>query len=75
MAETPSRPRAFVASCAFGAAGVLLLMIGFVSGSEPLLVAAAAAGSLSLASALVWRSQLVDAWHGPRRGRSRPPLT
>jgi hypothetical protein len=70
--ERPSRPPAFVASCIFGAIGLVLLVIGFATGSEPVLISAGAGGALSLGSALVWRSQLVDAWHGERRGPQSP---
>lgn len=73
MSEAPPPPRAFVVSCVFGAVGIALLILGVISGSEPVMVTAAAAGALSLAAALVWRSQLVEAWHGKRR-RPRPPL-
>lgn len=72
MSDRARRPPAFVASCVFGAIGLVLLVVGFVSGSEPVLIAAGAGGALSLGSALVWRSQLVDAWHGERRGPQSP---
>ncbi|MGH9224675.1 MAG: hypothetical protein ACRD2W_13060 [Acidimicrobiales bacterium] len=62
MTAVQSRPPALVASCIFGAVGALLLLIGFVTASTPVLAASGAAGSLSLGSALVWRSQLIDAW-------------
>lgn len=75
MSEPPRRPPALVVSCAFGVVGTLLLFAGFVSGAESVLLAAAAAGSLSLVAALVWRSQLVEAWHGQRPRRSQPPLS
>jgi hypothetical protein len=63
------RPPAFVASCAFGAAGLALLLGGLASGSEPVLIGSGAAGALSLGSALVWRSQLIETWNRERRGR------
>ncbi len=66
------RPPALVASIAFGALGLVLLAIGFVSASNPVLVLSGLAGTLSLASALVWRSQLIDAWRAQKRG-GRPP--
>jgi hypothetical protein len=50
----------------------MLLAVGFVTANTPVLVLSGAAGSLSLASALVWRSQLVQAWraeHRPPRGQ------
>ena len=57
------------ASVAFGIVGFVLLVAGFVSGATPVLVAATTAGSLSLISALVWRSQLIEAW---RKEHGRP---
>ena len=68
MAAGTARPPALVASCVFGAIGVVLLLAGLVSGAEPVLVASGAAGALSLTAALVWRSQLIDAWR-----RDHPP--
>ena len=66
-----SWPPALRASVAFGVVGGILLLVGFVTGSTPVLVTATAAGSLSLVSALVWRSQLIDAWRREHRLRSR----
>ena len=62
VTAVPRRPPALVVSCVFGALGAVLLLIGFITASTPVLAASGAAGSLSLASALVWRSQLIDAW-------------
>ncbi len=47
---------------AFGIVGAVLLIAGLTSGATPVLVAATTAGSLSLVAALVWRSQLIEAW-------------
>jgi hypothetical protein len=55
-------PAALRASVAFGIVGFVLLVAGVASGATPVLVAATTAGSLSLVSALVWRSQLIEAW-------------
>ncbi len=65
----PPPPPALVTSGAFGAVGAVLLLAGLASGSEPVLIGSGAAGSLSLISALVWRSQLIEAWRRehPRR--------
>jgi hypothetical protein len=52
---------------AFGAIGAVLLLAGLVGGREPLLLAAVAAGTLSLVSVLVWREQLIAAWRGDKR--------
>lgn len=68
----PPRPPALRASIVFGVIGAMLLAVGFVTANTPVLVLSGAAGSLSLASALVWRSQLVQAWraeHKPPRGQ------
>jgi hypothetical protein len=69
MSDGTPRPPALVTSCVFGAIGALLLLVGLVTGSEAVLIGSGAAGALSLASALVWRSQLIDAWRRehPRR--------
>lgn len=62
-------PAALRASVAFGFVGAVLLLAGFVSGSRGVLVAATTAGCLSLVSALIWRSQLIEAW---RDDKGRP---
>jgi len=59
---TARRPPALVASCVFGVIGAVLLLIGFATESTPVLALSGLGGSLSLISALVWRSQLIDAW-------------
>jgi hypothetical protein len=69
MSAAPPRPRALTASIAFGVVGVVLLLAGLATGTEPILLASGAAGAMSLISALVWRSQLVETWHAERRGR------
>lgn len=56
-------------SVGFGAVGAFLLLVGLATGSEPILLASGAAAALSLASALVWRSQLIEAWNRERRRR------
>ena len=75
MADATSRPPALVASCVFGAIGVVLLLAGVITSSIPVLVASGLAGALSLTAALVWRAQLIDEWrrqHPPdARGRHR----
>lgn len=64
----PRRPApALVASVAFGLIGVLLLLVGALADSNPVLIAGAGAGVLSLIAALVWRSQLIDAWRRQQR--------
>lgn len=64
-----SRPPALVTSVVFGAIGAFLLLVGLVGGSEPLVLGAVAAGTLSLISVLVWREQLIVAWRGDRAQR------
>jgi len=61
------RPPALVASCVFGVIGGALLLIGFATKATPVLVLSGLGGSLSLISALVWRSQLIDAWRAQRK--------
>lgn len=63
----PARPRALTASIWFGVVGAVLLAVGFVTSNTPVLVLSGAAGSLSLACALVWRSQLIDAWRAEHK--------
>jgi hypothetical protein len=57
------RPPALTLSIVFGAAGVLLILVGFAIRSTPVDVAGTVAGAISLLSALYWRSQLVADWH------------
>ncbi len=65
----PQRPPALTASIVFGVIGAPLLLIGFVTRSIPVLVGSGVAGTLSLICALVWRSQLIDAWRQQQRRR------
>jgi len=62
-------PPALRASVVFGIVGAVLLVVGVITGSTPVLVAATTVGSLSLVAALVWRSQLIEAW---RTEKGRP---
>ena len=62
-------PPALRVSATFGLVGAVLLLVGLVSGATGVVVAASAAGSLSLISALVWRAQLIEAW---REEKGRP---
>ena len=64
-----SSPPALVTSVAFGSVGLVLLLIGLVSGSQTLVVCGVAAGTISLVAALVWREQLIEAW----QSRKAPP--
>jgi len=67
--ELTGRPPALRASIAFGIVGAVLLAIGVASGATAVLVGATTAGTLSLISALIWRSQLIEAW---RKEKGRP---
>ena len=69
-AERPPPNVPLVLSCAFGVLGLVLLVAGATLGNTGLAVAGFAAGSLSLAAALYWRSLLVNAW---AEKRGRPP--
>jgi hypothetical protein len=60
--EWAAWPPALRASIAFGVVGAVLLIAGLASGATAVLVAATTTGSLSLIAALVWRSQLIEAW-------------
>lgn len=52
----------FLLSCAFGALGLLVLVVGLVIASQALDVAGTFLGALSLLAALAWRADLVSAW-------------
>ncbi len=69
-ATTPT-PVALVLSCVLGGIGVVLFLAGSVLASEGAFVAGAAAGALSLAAALYWRSELVSSW-AQRKRREGP---
>lgn len=64
----PHRPPALVASVAFGAIGAVLILVGvLIDEGAPILIGAAV-GVASLVAALVWRSQLIEAWRQKQRG-------
>lgn len=67
--QTPQkRPApALIASVLFGLLGLILLVVGAIADSNPVLLSGAGAGVLSLIAALVWRSQLIDAWRRQQR--------
>jgi hypothetical protein len=58
-----STPPALVVSVVFGCVGLVLLLAGLVGDNRPLLVAGVASAAVSLIAALVWREQLIEAWH------------
>ena len=63
------RPRAFVVSVIFGAAALLFLLLGVITGNHVIFGISIGAAVLSLFAALTWRSQLVASW----RAEHRPP--
>lgn len=67
----PPTPPALVLSCAFGAVGVALLVLGALLSRDAVFVAGVAAGALSLGAALYWRSELVSTWAERKQGRRR----
>lgn len=71
MDDLHRRHPAFLLSCAFGALGVVLLLVAVATSVEGLYVAVIGAGAVSLACALYWRSLLVSDWseRKPRRAR------
>jgi hypothetical protein len=52
----------FLLSCAFGALGLLLIIIGLIIGGQVIFVVGTFLGALSLLAALAWRADLVSAW-------------
>jgi hypothetical protein len=52
----------FLLSCAFGAVGLLVLVVGLIIGAQLLDVIGTFLGALSLLAALAWRADLVSAW-------------
>ena len=70
MNDLHHRHPAFLLSCALGALGVALLVVAIATGIEGLYFAVMAAGAVSLACALYWRSLLVSDW-SDRKARSR----
>lgn len=62
---TPTIPRThpgFQLSVAFGALGLLLIVVGLIVGGEVVFVVGTFLGGLSLIAALAWRSDLVSTW-------------
>ncbi|MDQ6910539.1 MAG: hypothetical protein M3Z84_07120 [Actinomycetota bacterium] len=63
------QPPAFLISAGFGLVGLVLLLLGAVSGAEALYLGGVAAGVISLIAALVWREELIMAWHATQKKR------
>ena len=67
--SVPGRtPPALIASTALGGVGAVLLVLGAALGGDAFFVGGVAAGALSLAAALYWRSELISSWRRDRRG-------
>lgn len=71
VAEQPPPPLsgALVVSIAFGVIGLVLIVVGVIADVGGLILAGCAAGVLSLIAALVWRSQLIEAWRQRQQNR------
>lgn len=72
-ASEPIRPWAWAWSLRLGVLGALLVVGGLLTNNEGIAVAGIAAGTLSLISVLVWRSQLIDQWRRDHRGPAESP--
>ncbi|MDQ1427971.1 MAG: hypothetical protein QOK39_1447, partial [Acidimicrobiaceae bacterium] len=58
----------FLLSCAFGALGMLLILIGLVIGGQVIFVVGTFLGALSLIAAMAWRADLISAWKRDHTG-------
>jgi len=60
----------FILSCAFGALGLIVIVVGLIVGAGQIVfVICTFLGFLSLLAALAWRADLVSSWkrdHPPR---------
>lgn len=63
------RPLAFFISVGFGAIGLVLLVLGLATDTEAIYLSGVGAGVLSLIAALVWREELIIAWHARQKKR------
>jgi hypothetical protein len=59
----------FLLSCAFGALGLLLILIGLVIGGQVIFVVGTFLGALSLIAAMAWRADLISAWKRDHTGK------
>jgi hypothetical protein len=57
-----------VASVVFGAIGTALILVGVLIDEGAVILIGCAVGVLSLIAALIWRSQLIEAWRQKQRG-------
>ncbi len=69
MSESVVAPRhpGFTVSVVAGAVGLLLLVVGGLSGIHGILYAGVFAGAISLIAALTWRAALVASWRTDHR--------
>jgi hypothetical protein len=74
--STPTNPGshpAFKISCALGAIGVLLILVGLIVGGSVIFDIGVFFGFASLIAALAWRADLVSAWRRDHpRGSNNP---
>lgn len=68
--EDRPTPPALVASCVLGLVGGVVLLAGLVTGIVAVVVVGVALAGLSLGAALVWRSQLIEAWRRQQGGQA-----
>jgi len=62
-------PPAFIISAVFGLVGLVLFAVGLATAAEGFYLAGVAAGVISLIAALVWREELILAWHAKQNRR------
>ena len=65
----PATPPALVASCVLGLVGGVVLLAGLFLDVVAVIVVGVALAGLSLGAALVWRSQLIEAWRRQQGGQ------
>ena len=66
----PPTPPALVASCILGLLGGVMLLAGLFLDSVAVVVVGVSLAGLSLGAALVWRSQLIEAWRRQQGGQA-----
>jgi hypothetical protein len=59
----------FLLSCAFGALGMLMILIGLVIGGQVIFEVGTFLGALSLIAAMAWRADLISAWKRDHTGK------
>ena len=66
----PPTPPPLVASCALGLLGGVVLLVGLFLDTVGVALVGVALAGLSLGAALVWRSQLIEAWRRQQGGQA-----